>query len=128
MNILLDTHILIWWSDTPELLSSSARAFMEDRRNTLAISVVSIWEMQIKINLGKLSTRLPLREMVSSQIAINGIQILHLDLPHIFELSNLPHHHRDPFDRLLIAQARVENMPILTADVVFSSYDVSILG
>jgi len=127
MRILLDTHIFIWWDLTPHLLSSSATTMLNDKSNTLFLSVASLWEMQIKLTIGKLELRLPLDEMLREQQRNLEIQILPVTLPHVLALD-LPFHHKDPFDRLLIAVAKAEGLPILTADAIFSAYDISVLS
>ena len=128
MRILIDTHIFIWASDSSELLSNSARVFLADTQNTKVLSVTSLWEMQIKLAIGKLPLRLPLAEMVREQCEQNGFQILPITLNHVLALENLPLHHKDPFDRLLIAQAQAENLPILSADAVFEQYPIQRLS
>ncbi|HEX9997707.1 MAG TPA: type II toxin-antitoxin system VapC family toxin [Abditibacterium sp.] len=125
MRILVDTHIFIWWNDELSLLSKSARNLLEDSNNQLVISAATLWEMQIKLAIGKLPLRLPLAEMVREQQEQNGFQILPITLPHVLALENLPFHHKDPFDRLLIAQAQAENLPILSADPVFGRYNIN---
>ncbi|MDJ1174731.1 type II toxin-antitoxin system VapC family toxin [Roseofilum capinflatum] len=92
--------------------------------NTLSFSLVSIWEMQIKIQLNKLRINLPLSEVIDRQQQVNGLQILPIELTHIFALEQLPNPHRDPFDRLLIAQALVTQIPILSVDIIFDRYPV----
>ncbi len=82
--------------------------------------------MQIKIQLGKLRFEIPLPEILSAQQAVNGIQLLSIELPHIWALEGLPHHHRDPFDRLLIAQTQTENMTLVSSDKVFALYGVNL--
>lgn len=124
MRILLDTQILIWWDLTPERLSASARQRLEARQDTFLISVASLWEMQIKLAIGKLTLRLPLAEMVREQREQNGFEILPITFNHVMALENLPMHHKDPFDRLLIAQAQFENLPLLSADAVFDQYPI----
>lgn len=128
MKILVDTHIFIWWSGPENLLSASAKSQLNDPRNTLVLSVASVWEMQIKLAVGKLELRLPLDELVRQQQENIGLEILDVTLPHVFALENLPFHHKDPFDRLLIAQAKAENLPVLTADAIFFAYDVNVLA
>ena len=128
MTILLDTHILIWWDSEANRLSASARSLCEDAGNILVVSVASVWEMQIKQQLGELHLRKPLVELIQEQRERNGIQILPVELAHVLALSQLEPHHKDPFDRLLIAQARSEGFPILTADNIFEKYPVQILG
>ena len=105
MKLLLDTHIFIWWVDEPEKLSASALAALEDESNTLILSVVSAWEIQIKFQLGRLVLSSLLDTLIESQRQANALQILPVELPHVLGLQALPHHHADPFDRLLIAQA-----------------------
>lgn len=128
MRILLDTHIFIWWNGDLALLSTKARALCENKENTLVLSLASIWEMQIKYQLGKLTFNQPLPEIIQSQQRDNGIELLSVTTEHIYALQNLPSHHRDPFDRLLIAQANVEKIPLLTADSAFHQYEVKLIG
>ena len=124
MRILLDTHVFIWWDSEPDLLSQRAREFCEDPNNTLVLSVVSVWEMQIKRQIGKLDLRMPLNELIENQTRQNGVEILPVHLDHVLRLDKLPAIHKDPFDRLLIAQAKIEDIKILTSDRVFAEYDV----
>ena len=124
MNLLLDTHVLIWLSLTPERLSERVTDLLMDETNLWFLSLASVWEMQIKRQLGKLSLNLPLPELIASQQQTNGLQLLPIELNHIFTLENLPQFHRDPFDRLLIAQAITEQIPLLSIDTVFDHYPV----
>lgn len=124
MNILLDTHVLIWLAIEPQKLSIQATQILRDSNNTLFFSLVSIWEMQIKIQLNKLTLNLPLSEVIDRQQQVNGLQILPIELAHIFALEQLPNPHRDPFDRLLIAQVFVSQIPILSIDIIFDRYPV----
>ena len=128
MNVLLDTHIFIWWNGNLDLLSPRARSICEDQSNTLVLSLVSVWEMQIKYQLGKLTFNKPLAEIIQSQQRNNGVELLPIAIEHVYALQNLPAHHRDPFDRLLIAQANSEQMCLLTADSAFHQYEVMLLG
>ncbi len=127
MRLLLDTHIFIWWADEPEKLSSLVLSALEDETNDLLLSVVSTWEIQIKMSLGKLKFSQPLRELVESQQEANDLQILPIELPHVLALENLPFHHKDPFDRLLIAQSIVEGITLIIADDRFSAYEAKLL-
>jgi PIN domain nuclease of toxin-antitoxin system len=95
-----------------------------DRSNEILLSIVSVWEMQIKIQLGKLNFDLPLSELIESQQQANDLQLLSITTLHIYALENLPNHHRDPFDRLLVAQAMTEKIPLLSIDAVFEQYPV----
>lgn len=128
MRILLDTHIFIWWDLSPEKLSATARRRLEERQDTFVLSTASLWEMQIKLAIGKMELRLPLAEMVREQVEQNGFEILPITLNHVLALETLPFHHKDPFDRLLIAQAQSENLPLLSADAVFDLYPIQRLN
>ena len=127
MKLLLDTHAFIWWATEPEKLSPKAQGLFADSSNSLLLSVVGIWEMQIKSQLGKLRLNLPLRELIESQQQTNGLQILVVALEHVLALENLPAHHKDPFDRLLIAQAVVEGAFLVSMDSAFTAYTVELL-
>jgi PIN domain nuclease of toxin-antitoxin system len=126
MKLLLDTHAFIWWATEPEKLSMQALALCQDKTSSLMLSVASVWEMQIKLQLGKLKLNLLLRELVESQQS-NGVQVLSIDMEHVLALDTLPAHHKDPFDRLLIAQANAEGAFLVSADQVFSNYPVKLL-
>ncbi len=126
MRLLLDTHVFIWWSDEPEKLSDRVLNACQDDDNSLILSIISIWEMQIKIQLGKLRLRNPLRYLIENQQNINDLQVLPISVNHIYMLENLPMHHRDPFDRLIISQALEERLPLVSKDSVFSNYPVSL--
>lgn len=126
MNYLLDTHTFIWWHDKPELLSEKVLNVCEDVNNSLSVSVVSLWEMQIKLQLGKLKLANSLTDMVTTQQR-NGVNILPVSIQHIFGLENMPLHHKDPFDRLLIAQAIADDLILLSKDEYFKSYPVKCL-
>ena len=119
MYLLLDTHIFIWLDSHSAQLSPAATTALGDSTNTLFLSVASLWEMQIKINLGRLPLRLPLRDIVTEQQQINGVRLLSVRASHTFALDGLPRHHKDPFDRLLMAQAIAENMTVVSADSIF---------
>ena len=127
MNGLIDTHNFIWSDLNPDLLSPTVRDFIEDGDNQLFLSIASVWEMQIKVQNGKLTLQYPLPEMIRIQQETNGIRLLPISVAHIYDLEKLPLHHRDPFDRIIIAQARVENLVVLSADAVFSQYPVPLL-
>ena len=127
MKLLLDTHVFIWWSSEPEKLSQYVLSLCQDIENNLILSAASVWEMQIKLQLGKLKLQLPLQELIESQQQTNTLQILSVDLEHVLELQNLPPYHYDPFDRLLIAQANAENVYLISKDEVFSKYEVKLL-
>jgi PIN domain nuclease of toxin-antitoxin system len=127
MICLLDTHTFIWLDSTPALVSSTVLSLSKDPDNRLVLSLASVWEMQIKLNLGKLSLPRPLPETIEWHQQHNDLRILPVTLTHIFALDALPHHHRDPFDRLLIAQAQAEQMTILSRDSAFAAYAVNVI-
>ena len=124
MKFLLDTHAFIWWDSDPTKLPPGILALCQDSANTLLVSVASVWEMQIKIQLGKLKLALPLAEIIERQQHTNQIEILPVNLPHVLALDSLPPHHKDPFDRLLIAQAQVENAALLSGDAIMVQYPI----
>lgn len=124
MKFLLDTHVLLWLAGDFEKLSNRVQSEILDDQNDLLISLVSIWEVQIKSQIGKINLSQSLQDLIQQQIEINQIQILPIKLEHVFGLNNLPLHHRDPFDRLLTAQSHFEEVPILSIDVAFDAYGV----
>jgi PIN domain nuclease of toxin-antitoxin system len=128
MKLLLDTHVFLWLNDAPEKLSETARQACEDLHNCLYLSLVSVWEIQIKQQLGKLQLSASWQEMIKTQQQDNNLVLLPIELTHIAALSQLPAMHRDPFDRLLIAQAIHESMTIITVDGFFADYPVSVMG
>jgi PIN domain nuclease of toxin-antitoxin system len=127
MKLLLDTHSFIWWASGPEKLSERALLACQDRSNDLILSVASVWEMQIKLHLGKLKLESSLVDLIESQQRANDLQVLSVELHHVLALSDLPPHHKDPFDRLLIAQAVAEDAFLVSADEAFSRYSVRLL-
>ena len=124
MKLLLDTHIFLWLNQEPEKLPAHILALCEDVSHTLFLSQVSVWEIQIKHQLGKLKLDVPLSLMVETQQTDSDLQILPITLAHIYALSELENHHNDPFDRLLIAQAKTESMMLLTLDSKVRAYTV----
>ena len=126
MKLLLDTHTFIWWDSSPQKLSPKALAFCQNPENTLLLSMASIWEIQIKLQLGKLSLNLPLPELIESQQQTNNIELLPINLIHVLTLDSLPKHHKDPFDRLLISQAIVESAVLVSGDSILANYPVKI--
>ncbi|MCA6589538.1 MAG: type II toxin-antitoxin system VapC family toxin [Pseudanabaena sp.] len=127
MKLLLDTHAFMWWHSEPECIPKSTLTLLQDPDHELILSVVSLWEMQIKIQLGKLTLRDDLEIMLKIQQERNNISLISVTLPHILELKNLPPHHKDPFDRMLIAQSKVENATLISRDSVFKSYECSLI-
>jgi len=127
VKLLLDTHTFIWLATAPEKLSSAALEACSDLDNDLYLSVVTPWEIQIKTQLGKLSLPASLEHMIARQVKENGLTIMPVTLSHVYALDGLAQHHRDPFDRLLIAQAMVENMTVVSRDGWFGAYSVSVI-
>lgn len=127
MKLLLDTHAFIWWDSDPAKLSPQVLALCQDRRNTLLLSVVSVWEKVIKLQFGKMKLSLPLKEIIESQRQVNNVEILPAFLAHVLALEDLPAYHKDPFDRLLIAQAMVENAVLVSADANIARYPIRVI-
>lgn len=126
MKLLLDTHILLWYLEGHPHLSASQRLMIEDRRNQVAVSAASLWEVTIKISIGKLDLMDDLAT-IEATLLQQGIEILPIQTAHLQRLLSLPFHHRDPFDRLIIAQALAEEMTLVSDDAAFSAYPVSML-
>jgi PIN domain nuclease of toxin-antitoxin system len=126
MKLLLDTHTFLWWDSNPDRIPARTIALIQQSSNQVLLSLVTPWEIQIKTQLGKLSLQAPLSNIIRQQTE-NGISILPITLPHILELDELPLHHKDPFDRLLIAQSRVEKATLVSCDSILEKYDCQVL-
>ena len=126
MKLLLDSHAFIWWDNDLGRLSPRVLEMCQDPANMLLLSVASVWEMQIKVQLGKLRLPVGLGEMVMNQTSANHFEVLPIGLAHVLLLDSLPLHHKDPFDRLLIAQANVEGAVLLSNDAIFAHYPVNV--
>jgi len=124
MRLLLDTQAFLWFIADDPRLSVTARAVIEDPTNERLFSIASVWEMAIKHSLGKLVVADPFNRFVANELAGNGVALLHISLEHATALASLPFHHRDPFDRLIIAQAQSENVSILSSDEMLDRYSV----
>ncbi len=127
MRVLLDTHTFLWIEENHPSLSTRVFELIRDRTHDIFLSHVSIWEIQIKLSVGKLSTKLPLNERVALAQSTNGLGLLPIEPDHIYTLNDLPFHHRDPFDRLLIAQAIHEGLPTLSKDEKFQAYPIQLV-
>jgi PIN domain nuclease of toxin-antitoxin system len=127
MKLLLDTHAFIWWDGSPERLGPQARSACLDPANELVLSVTSVWEMQIKALLGKLTLRKPLRQLLEDQARQNRLLVLPVPLEPVLRLDTLPAHHKDPFDRLIVAQAVVEGWPVVSHDPLIAQYPVTVI-
>jgi PIN domain nuclease of toxin-antitoxin system len=125
VRYLLDTHTFLWFIWDDPRLSATAKKTIEDENNEKLLSLASCWEIAIKVGLGKLTLAAPFVAFVPREIAANSMTVLPISLDHAALLTTMPHHHRDPFDRMLIAQATVEGVPILSADSAFDAYGVT---
>ncbi len=124
MNVLLDTHAFLWFVNDDPRLSQPARVLIETEESQPFLSVASLWEIAIKISLGKLNLKQPYKTFIPQQLASNGIGILNVTLEHTAAITTLPFHHRDPFDRLLVVQSKIEKMTLVSADPAFDLYEV----
>ena len=127
MRFLLDTHTWLWAVSAPERLRNSGAEMIEDAENVVFFSAVSAVEIAIKVSLGKLKLPVPASEFVSSRIEALGMMALPIYISHALRVASLPSHHKDPFDRLLVAQCQIERLPLMTADAALGSYDIEIL-
>jgi PIN domain nuclease of toxin-antitoxin system len=126
VRYLLDTHTFIWSDSEPERLSKTVTEIISDSSNFLFLSVITIWEIQIKFQIGKMLLRNPIEELIKEQQE-NNVVILPVNLSHVLKVGELPLYHRDPFDRLLIAQALVEGFTLLSKDENFKAYPATVL-
>jgi len=127
VRVLLDTHAWLWMITGQPRLSTTARALVEDRRNELFLSAVSSWEIAVKHAMGRLDLPAQPEALIPEQLRRSGVLGLAIEHAHALRVSALPGHHRDPFDRLLVAQAQVESLAILTADPIFRQYEVEVV-
>ena len=125
MKLLLDTHTLLWFIAGSLNLSAAARTLIEDSANEKYVSIASLWETAIKISLGKMTLATTFDQLFPHQLVINGFDLLPIEIKHASAVISLPFHHRDPFDRILIAQAIEENMNLVSIDTVFDNYSVN---
>jgi PIN domain nuclease of toxin-antitoxin system len=125
---LLDTHIWLWMLVDPRRLSSAVSRIASDPSSELLLSAASSWEIAIKYRLGKLPLSEPPATFIPDRLRRSGVQSLAIEHDHVVRVADLPDHHRDPFDRLLIAQAQALRVPVLTVDPAFTSYDVDLIG
>ncbi len=127
MKALLDTHAFLWWVTEDSRLSSTARNIITDSNNQLFLSTASAWEIVIKARLGKLTLPEPPEIYIPNRLTVNRFESLSIHLIHALQVVNLPDLHKDPFDRIIIAQSQVEKMPILTSDSQIKRYSVDII-
>ncbi len=124
MKYLLDTHTLLWFLSGSESLSQTARLLIENEANEIFVSIASLWEITIKSSLGKLELATTLQDMFIDKLSDNDIQVLKIDLSHLICVHTLAFFHRDPFDRLIAAQSLVENIPLISKDLIMNDYGV----
>jgi len=125
MRVLLDTHTFLWFGDDSPQLSATARSLLVDPENIRMLSIASLWELAIKVSQDRMTFNLPFSRWVVEGLTRTEIALLGISVQHLNAVSTLPFHHRDPFDRMLIAQSVVEGIPIVSADEAFDAYPVS---
>lgn len=124
MKVLLDTHTLIWFVENSPKLTITASDLIADEGTERIVSIVSLWEIAIKHSLSRLTLSLPLDEFIAIHIPADKVTLLPITVPHLLTFAQMPWHHRDPFDRILVAQALTENIPIISVDGVLDAYGV----
>lgn len=127
MKLLLDTHAFLWWVEGTPALGRRARAAVANPDNEVFISIASCWELAIELSLGKLRLTRRLDRFIPEQLTLNGFSLFAVELRHVVGVADLPFHHRDPFDRLLVAQALQDQLAIVSADRVFRRYGVTVI-
>jgi len=125
MDLILDTHTFLWYTGGKPELSKTARQLIEDPKNDKWVSIASAWEIAIKVGNNNIELHVSFENMFPGQLEINGFTPLSIRWPHLRQIAALPMHHRDPFDRLIIAQSILENMAIISADKAFDAYGVT---
>jgi PIN domain nuclease of toxin-antitoxin system len=123
MPLLLDTHVILWMAQQPERLPDKVRDKLNSE-DVLLFSYASVWEIAIKSAISKIELQWSIKEFVDLTTEKHALQMLQISLPHIYQTQQLPLHHRDPFDRLLVAQSIIENIPIISSDVIFDVYGI----
>ncbi len=126
MRLLLDTHAFLWFIEGDPNLSSTARSLIEDEENQRFLSTASLWEMSIKVSIGKLTLTMSFTDLLVQHIYGNAIELLSIQASHLDELTKLPFHHKDSFDRLIIAQAIAEKIAVISQDDLFANYPVTL--
>ena len=121
MRLFLDTHAFIWYTTDSSRLTATGRSLIDNGENDILLSTASVWEMAIKHSIGRLTFSMPFMEFIKQQIAVNRIDLLEITFDHIQVVASLLLHHRDPFDRLIIAQSMAQQIPILSVDAIFDA-------
>jgi PIN domain nuclease of toxin-antitoxin system len=124
MNLLLDTHAFLWFITNDSRLSAAALALIQSPANRRLLSLASVWEMAIKLSLGKLTVAQPFAQFIPEQLRLNRVELLPIQFSHAAVVATMPFHHRDPFDRLMAAQCQVEGLPIISHDPAFDAYSI----
>jgi PIN domain nuclease of toxin-antitoxin system len=127
MRALIDTSTFLWSISDSNKLSDKARRVIADLENDILLSVASLWEIAIKTSLGKLELLLPFNRLIPEQLEQNTITVLPIEVSHLSGIIDLPFYHRDPFDRLIIAQSLAEQLPVITKDAAFSQYPIQLI-
>jgi len=127
VRLLLDTQCWLWWFSQPEKLNENAIEKIADETNEIWFSVASVWEMGIKVSIGKLPLPETINDYVSTRMTQLAARSLEINASHALQVATLPLHHRDPFDRMLVAQAQIEDMILVSADSIFNQYEVTLL-
>jgi PIN domain nuclease of toxin-antitoxin system len=125
MRLLIDTHPTIWYVDQDHLLTSRAHAAISDPNNVLILSAASVWEIAVKVGIQKLTLSLPYRQWMAKAITDLSLTILPITVDYADTQASLPWHHRDPFDRLVISQSRIEGIPVISGDPQFDAYGIT---
>lgn len=126
MSLLLDTHVVLWWLADDRRLGTVARERIADRRGDVWVSAVAVWEMAIKWRIGRLDIAIPPEGFIEALRAQNFAELT-VSFVHAAQVGRLPLHHRDPFDRLMVVQAQLDRLSLVTADSAFAAYDVAIV-
>jgi PIN domain nuclease of toxin-antitoxin system len=127
LRYLADTHAVVWWAEDSSRLSRRARTVFAAKDSEIWWSIAGAWELAIKHSLGRLELSVPLSDLVHVHLPRQGIEILPVGTEHVLRLAQLPHHHSDPFDRMLVAQAQAENLILISRDPEIRSYDVDVV-
>jgi PIN domain nuclease of toxin-antitoxin system len=127
MKYLLDTHVFYWWDHEPTKLSATAMSAIKDPANDIYVSTINIWKVVVKSALNKLTLQNPIEQLVQTQCRVNAFRLLAVEAHHAYALRGLPPSHKDPFDRMLVAQAIADGLTLITVDAIFAHYPVPTL-
>ena len=127
MKLFADTHVLLWWIENDRRISSRAATLIADPDCAVFVSIATVWEIAVKAALGQLEMPVDLGAFLRNELARNGFENLPITFEHAVAVGDLPGHHRDPFDRLLIAQSRIEGLPLVSRDQHFARYEIDLV-